>query len=152
MDKHKGDCQTSSPSTGKRQEPPGGGRGPPPNKNKIQKIHKYNHKYVDITPLRTGGPPVCPAGGYYRARSASLGGLGVKPPEKSPRKGMRRHGVHARHEYTMDVCVCASRDAIAIEDHRMDGCVCERDARCETRRRACAFTPRRRRRTCLPCG
>ena len=28
------------------------------------------------------------AGGPYRARSASLGGLGVKPPEKSPRPGV----------------------------------------------------------------
>ena len=38
LGEHKDECQTSSPSTGKRQEPPGGGRGPPPNKNKIQKF------------------------------------------------------------------------------------------------------------------
>jgi hypothetical protein len=64
---------------------------------------------------------------------------------------MRRHGVHARHEYTMDVCVCASRDAIAIED-QMDGCVCVRETRVVKRDDAQARLHRRRRRTCLLCG
>jgi hypothetical protein len=85
LGKHKDECQRSSPSTGERQDTPGGGRGPPPNKNKNHNFRLFNHKNIKITPRRMGGRPGRPAGGPYRARSASLGGLGVKPPEKRPR-------------------------------------------------------------------
>ena len=69
---------------GERQDPPGGGLGPPPYKNKFLNFQQYNQKYVKIKPRVTGFV----SGGWWGVRfereARAMGVWGRSPQKKLP--------------------------------------------------------------------